>query len=40
MSLKTAQDIFEIVPLIQNINVKLCARCENGVKQILALITG
>ncbi|XP_018572762.1 uncharacterized protein LOC108912084 isoform X2 [Anoplophora glabripennis] len=40
MSVQTTQDIFEIVPLIQNINVKLCARCENGVKQILALITG
>ncbi|KAJ8917788.1 hypothetical protein NQ315_010694 [Exocentrus adspersus] len=40
MSLITAQEVFELVPLIQNIAVKLCARCENGVKQILALITG
>ncbi|KAJ8969559.1 hypothetical protein NQ317_016591 [Molorchus minor] len=39
MSSKAAENIFGLIPLIQNINIKLCARCENGVKQILALIT-
>nr|XP_023021233.1 uncharacterized protein LOC111509680 isoform X1 [Leptinotarsa decemlineata] len=39
MSLDVTQDIFEIQPLLQNIKIKLCARCENGVKQILALVT-
>ncbi|CAH1985984.1 unnamed protein product [Acanthoscelides obtectus] len=39
MSLNAAQDIFELCPLIENIDIKLCARCENGVKQLLALVT-
>ncbi|XP_057652123.1 uncharacterized protein LOC130891409 isoform X2 [Diorhabda carinulata] len=39
MSLNSAHDVFEITPLLENINIKLCARCENGVKQILALLT-
>lgn len=39
MSVNSIQDIFEIKPLLENISIKLCARCENGVKQILALIT-
>nr|CAH7724512.1 unnamed protein product [Callosobruchus chinensis] len=39
MSLIAAQDIFELCPLIENINIKLCARSENGVKQLLALVT-
>ncbi|KAL3269950.1 hypothetical protein HHI36_009006 [Cryptolaemus montrouzieri] len=32
-------DIFELKCLLQNINIKLCARIESGVKQLLALVT-
>ncbi|XP_028138515.1 uncharacterized protein LOC114332924 [Diabrotica virgifera virgifera] len=39
MSVNSAHDIFEIKPLVENINIKLCARRENGVKQLLALLT-
>ncbi|CAG9819004.1 unnamed protein product [Phaedon cochleariae] len=39
MSFSTTQDIFQIKPLLQNIEIKLCSRSESGVKQILALVT-
>ncbi|XP_060528037.1 uncharacterized protein LOC132703033 [Cylas formicarius] len=39
MSLPVIQNVFELKCLLENINIKLCAYCESGVKQILALIT-
>ncbi|XP_019873194.2 uncharacterized protein LOC109601394 [Aethina tumida] len=34
-----AQNIFELQCILQNINIRLCARIESGVKQLLAIIT-
>ncbi|CAG9862070.1 unnamed protein product [Phyllotreta striolata] len=39
MSANSVQDIFEIKSILENISIKFCARCENGVKQLLALVT-
>lgn len=39
MSDNLDQEIFEIVQLIDNINIKLSAKCQNGVKTILAIVT-
>lgn len=33
------QDIFELKVLLNNISVKLTARIESGIKQLLAIIT-
>lgn len=35
----TGHDIFELVPLVENINIKYWTRLENGVKQLLAVVT-
>lgn len=39
MSKNLDQDIFEIVQIIDNINIKLSAKCQNGVKTLLAIVT-
>lgn len=39
MSENLDQEIFEIVQLIDNINIKLSAKCQNGVKTLLAIVT-
>lgn len=39
MSIDTEQNLFELVPLIQNINIKYCTQCTCGVKEILAIVT-
>lgn len=35
----SVQDIFEIKCLLNDISIKLCAGIENGIKQLLALVT-
>lgn len=39
MSDNLDQEIFEIVKLIDNINIKLSAKSQNGVKTLLAIVT-
>lgn len=40
-SLKMAatEDVFELKCILKNCKIRLCARIESGVKQLLALIT-